>query len=148
MISLKMSISGIQAVSRKPSFEDYSISIDASMDDGDALTLRQLISRIVIAEVNAFRGRQKLRSVDRVLSLVQIQSQIQQGKVAPGAADARISRQKVDCDQAIATALQAFEDGLYLVVVDGQEQRHLDAQIHIHDGIRITFIRLVFLAGG
>jgi hypothetical protein len=43
--------------------------------------------------------------------------------------------------------LQAFEDGLYLVAVDGVEQRNLDARIFLAADSRVVFIRLVFLAG-
>jgi hypothetical protein len=44
--------------------------------------------------------------------------------------------------------LQAFEDGLYLVVLDGQEQRSLDAQLFLQPDSRVAFVRLTMLAGG
>jgi hypothetical protein len=56
--------------------------------------------------------------------------------------------QKVDADEAVATALEAFEDGLYLVVVDGQELRNLDAQVFLQPDSRVAFVRLTLLAGG
>ena len=47
----------------------------------------------------------------------------------------------------MATALEAFIDGLYLVVIDGLEYRDLDAIVHLEPESRITFLRLTFLAG-
>ena len=41
-----------------------------------------------------------------------------------------------------------IEDGLYLVVVDGVEQRSLDSQVFVNPDSRVTFVRLVMLAGG
>lgn len=48
----------------------------------------------------------------------------------------------------MATALEAFEDGLYLVVVDEREQRSLDAQVFLQPDSTVAFVRLVMLAGG
>ena len=45
-------------------------------------------------------------------------------------------------EQAIGAALEAFEDGMYLVVLDGEEQRNLDAQVYLRDESRIAFVRL------
>jgi hypothetical protein len=51
-------------------------------------------------------------------------------------------------EASIATALQAFEDELYLVLIDGEEQRELDRQIYLQPDSRVTFLRLAMLAGG
>ena len=40
------------------------------------------------------------------------------------------------------------ELGLYLTVIDGQEQRSLDTQVFLQTDSRIAFVRLVMLAGG
>ena len=55
--------------------------------------------------------------------------------------------QSVDPDEAVATALQAFLDGLYLVFIDDVEQRDLDAQVFLTPESKLTFLRLTFLAG-
>ncbi|MFY8201792.1 MAG: hypothetical protein ACOVLE_14035, partial [Pirellula staleyi] len=59
-----------------------------------------------------------------------------------------IGLQSVDEDQSIATALQAFEDGMYLVVIDEVEKKNLDEQIFLSHDSRVTFIRLTLLSGG
>jgi hypothetical protein len=55
---------------------------------------------------------------------------------------------EVDDDVAVAVALQAFEDGLYFVFLDGQQQEDLDAEVRLRPDSTLTFIRLVALAGG
>ena len=67
----------------------------------------------------------------------------------PGAAPARPAEILPPSEeQALATALEAFEDGLYLVIVDGQELRQLDQQVFLQPESRVTFVRLIMLAGG
>ncbi len=53
-----------------------------------------------------------------------------------------VGQQAVDPAAAVATALQAFQDGLFLVVVDGIDYTGLDQLIPLRDDSRITFIRL------
>lgn len=129
---------------QKPLFDDFGVDFPPDLGDGGSLTLRELITRIVVSEVEAFRKRQQVRRLTRVLSPDQIQRGVDAGKIESGGSDLD---QKVDIDDAIAVALMGFIDGLYLVIIDGVEQRDLDAQVFIQPGSRITFVRLVFLAG-
>jgi hypothetical protein len=129
---------------QKVLFDDFSIPFPPEFGDGGGLTLRDLIGRIVVSEVEEFTIRQEKRRLTRVMLPQQIEEALVKGKVDLGGGDLE---QKVDVVDAIFTALQAFEDGLYLVVIDGVEQRSLDAEVYIQPGSRITFIRLVFLAG-
>ena len=55
--------------------------------------------------------------------------------------------QPVDADSAVTTALQAFEDGIYLVILDEKEQRDLDREVHLRPDSHLVFVRLVMLAG-
>src|SRR5690606_2492367 len=107
-------------------------------------TLRELIGFIVAAEVEAFRKRNEARRLDRVLSAAEIEEGEARGRISP---EGRGTPGAVDTEEAVAAAIQAFEDGLYLVVIDGQEHRDLEAQVFLRPDSRITFIRLVFLAG-
>jgi hypothetical protein len=93
---------------RKPLFDDFSIPLPPDVGDG-GFTLRQLIRRIVLAEIDAFHQRQEVRRLTRVLSSTQIETAVQRGKVDSGGSDLQ---QKVNADSAVAAALQAFEDGL------------------------------------
>lgn len=112
---------------------------------GEPLTLRTLISRIVRAEVAAFRTRQKAARYLVVMTEEEVRAASAKGRIAPGASD--VGLQEVDDEQAVGAALQAFEDGMYLVLIDDQEQRDLEQQVFVTDDSTITFIRLTFLAG-
>ncbi len=138
-------ISGKAVGSKRPLFADWAVPPPERPEHGDGgLTLRQLVTHVVRAEVAAFRDRQESRRLDRVMSASQIDANAAHGRIAP---EARDLDQHVDIEHAIETALQAFEDGMYLVIVDGMEHRDLDAQVFLTPDSRITFIRLVFLAG-
>lgn len=108
------------------------------------LTLRELITRVVRREVAAFCERQDRARLPQVLSAREIDDQAARGRVLPGERD---FIQEVDEEQAVGMALQAFEDGLYLVILDGQEKRSLDEQVHVHDRTTLVFLRLTLLAG-
>jgi hypothetical protein len=139
-----LTISGKALGRRKPLFADWSIPFPPDVGDS-GLTLRDLIGRVVRAEVEAFQERQEERKLFRALTARQIEDAAGKGKVEMGGKD---YHQKVDADEAVATAWQAFEDGLYLVVLDGQEQRSLDAQVFPKDDSQVAFVRLTLLAGG
>jgi len=49
---------------------------------------------------------------------------------------------------AVATALLAFEDGIFQVYIDDEAIESLDEQVNLHEGSRLLFLRLVALAGG
>jgi hypothetical protein len=132
---------------QKVLFDDFSVPFPPDVGDGGGLTLRELITRIVLAEVEAFRSRQEKRRLTRVLSAEHIDQGLERGKVEAGGAEGAETAKNVNPEQAVGVALQAFEDGLYLVVIDGVEQRDLEAQVFIQPGSRVTFVRLVFLAG-
>ena len=113
-------------------------------DGGGGLTLRQLITRVVRGEVEAFEERQRANRLLRVLSEREIVSGAAAGKVIPGG---QAASNPVNEDHAVAAALQGFEDGLYLVILDGVEQRKLDQQVYVKSDSRLVFLRLAFLAG-
>lgn len=141
-----ITIAGKALGQRRPLFEEWSIPFPPDLKgDGDELTLRDLIGRVVRAEVQAFRERQEERKLVRVLTVDQIAEGAERGKVDMGGRDLD---QQVDEDQAVAAAWQAFEDGLYLVALDGRELRELDGRVFLAPDSRLTFIRLALLAGG
>lgn len=142
-----VAVSGRALGRKKPLFADWSVPLPPEFfDSGDGgRTLRELIAQIVRAEVDAFCLRQERRKLTAVLSATQIEEGAEKGKVDMGGRDLE---QEVDVEAAIATALEAFEDGLYLVVLDGEEQRDLDRQVFVTPESQITFVRLVMMAGG
>ncbi len=132
---------------KKPLFEDFSVPIPPDWSGGDGgITLRQIIDRIVRDQVKQFQDRQQQRQFIRALTEKEIAVGAARGKIEMGGSEVGI--QPVDPDQAVGNALLAFEDGLYLVVVDGVEKRQLDQQVYLKADSRITFIRLAMLTGG
>lgn len=133
---------------RRPLFADFSIPPPGETGDGGPLTLRALITHVVVQEVAAFERRQEARRLDRVLSPRQIEQGEAAGKIAPEGRDPRHQPPaRVDLDTAVAAALEAFTDGLYLVIIDEIEYRDLDAIVRVQPDTRLTFLRLTFLAG-
>jgi hypothetical protein len=141
-----VTISGKAIGARRPLFADWSIPFPPEWSDAGGVTLRDLISRVVRAEVKAFRERQAERKVFKALTARQIEQGVARGKIEAGGSE--VGEQSVDEEQAIGVACQAFEDGLFLVVIDGEEHRELDREIHVGPDSRVTFVRLTLLAGG
>lgn len=132
---------------RRPLFEDFSLPPPADVGDGGPLKLRELIAHVVCQEVSAFEKRQQARRLDRVLSAGEIHDGLRKGKVSPEGREPQLPNTVVDAQEAIETALEAFADGLYLVIIDEVEYRDLDAFVRLQPDSRLTFLRLTFLAG-
>ncbi len=138
---------------RRPLVSDWRVPLPSAPDgddrDGDgALRLRDLLAGVVRQEVALFRGRQEERRLARVLSPEAIQRGAVGGKIDLGGPREGQADAEIDGDVAVAVALQAFEDGLYFVFLDGQQQGDLDAPVRPRPDSTLTFIRLVALAGG
>lgn len=112
-------------------------------DDG-SMTLRDLIAYVVREQVRLFNNRQQERRFDRVLTEAQIEGGRAKGKVDPASKD---DPKEADADEAVGAALQAFEDGMYLVIIDEVEKRNLDEPVYLSPNSRLVFVRLTFLAG-
>ncbi|HEX3157310.1 MAG TPA: hypothetical protein VHQ45_02240 [Gemmatimonadaceae bacterium] len=116
----------------------------AERGDGDSFTLRDLITRVVHDQVSAFERREQARRFVRVLSHAEVADGAARGKVDPGG---RAPTGPVDAEAAVGAALQGFEDGLFLVMLDGVEQRSLDSPVYLTPESKLVFLRLTFLAG-
>lgn len=108
------------------------------------LTLREVLTLVVTDEVAAFHQRQQDRRLPRIMAPAAIEQGAVSGKIDMGGRDP----QAVSLDAAIAVALQAFEDHLYLVLLDGAPVETLETELALQEGSRLTFVRLVALVGG
>src|SRR5687767_5354567 len=109
---------------RRPLLPDRAIPFPPELPAGGGrLTLRDLIGRVVREEVAAFRQRQEERRLFRVLTEAAINAGAAAGKIDP--AGHEIVQETAE-EEAMAAAWQAFEDGLYYVFVDGEQQTSLD----------------------
>ena len=131
---------------RKPLLAAWALPLpDEWKDAGSRLRLREFITQVVLEEVAAFQDRQAQQRLLRVLTSAEIKQGAERGKVAMGGRDLE---QEVDPQATVETALQAFEDGLYFVFVDSQQQLSLDDEVRLRPDSQVTFLRLVPLAGG
>jgi len=129
----------------KALFPNFHMSLPAAWL-GTTITLETLLDRVVRAEVAAFQERQERRAVLQSLISAQIAEGVARGKVdSGGTPDAP---QAVDADEAVRTALRAFEDGIFFVFVNDEQKSLLTDTLVIRGETRLTFLRLVALAGG
>jgi hypothetical protein len=130
----------------KPLLADWVLALPAAWENApECILLRDLIARIVRQEAAAFRERQAQQRLIRMLTPSEISTSAAKGKVTMGGRDLN---QEPDPQTAVETALQAFEDGLYFVFVDDEQQTVLDKPVQLVSSSRVSFIRLVALAGG
>jgi len=141
-----LKVTGKSLGSRRKLFADFSIPIQPQWLGDDGVTLRDLITATVAEQVAAYEKRQADRQFIRALTAKDISEGIQKGKIDSGGSE--IEPVKIDGSAALATAIEAFSDGLYLVSVDGEEKKDLDAQLFLAEDSTIAFIRLTLLAGG
>ncbi len=141
-----LTVSGKAIGTKRALFADWSIPFPPDWSDSSGLTLRDLIDRVVRSEVQAFGQRQAERQIFRALTARDIAAGAEKGKIESGGSDVPV--QPVDEDEAVAVACQAFEDGIFLVVIDGEDYRELDREIYVEPDSRVTFVRLTLLAGG
>ena len=108
-------------------------------------TLTELLTRIVTLEVNAFRERQADNQFLRVLTETQLLEAADTGKINLGGQE---FTQEVNTDEAIQTAIQAFQDGLYYVFNGETQIEYLTDVVNLELHQDIMFLRLVALVGG
>ncbi len=113
----------------------------------DGATLRELIAATVAIERSAAAERAAASAVRRVLT----EQDLRQGAIT-GAYRSTARDEPAPplppLDATITTALEAFADGLYLVVVDGVQRTDLDESLSLTDDSTVTYLRLVALVGG
>jgi hypothetical protein len=126
---MMLTINGKSLGGKRPLFADFSLAPPPGLKGDDGITLRQIIDHIVREEVAAFKKQQSERRLIRALTVRQIEEAAERGKIDSGGSE--IEPQEVDADAAVGTALQAFADGFYFVVVDEQQARDLDQQIFL-----------------
>jgi hypothetical protein len=107
-------------------------------------TLRSLIIDIVATNVRLFNDRQTEVPLVPFLTKADIELQSTSGKVGFGTL---YNEKKADEEEAAATTLLAFEDGLFRVFIKDNEIDNLDAPLALQEGDEIAFIRFTMLAG-
>jgi len=124
---------------RKPIFELIEVTLPAQVS-----CLEEAIREIVAQQVSQYNARNIDQTIFPYLSQEQLEDQALAGRVSFGAA---YDERKADKAKAITDALQAFEDGIYKVLIDDKVIDRLDERLELKDGAVFTFIRLTLLSG-
>jgi hypothetical protein len=140
-ITVNLSLS-VKQIGRKKALttRDYSL-----LNFPGQPTLQELITRIVTLEVNAFRERQADNQFLRVLTESELLEASETGKISLGGQE---FTQEVNVDDAIQTAIQAFQDGLYYVFHAENQIEYLTDVVNLELHQDMMFLRLVALVGG
>lgn len=104
-------------------------------DIGLQPTAAGLIRAVVLQQVREFNGKP---------NIVLLLSKEENGKIGFGNI---YNEAKADPQQAVKTALQAFEDGMFVLFADELEITKPTQIVPINENTIVTFIRLTFLAG-
>jgi hypothetical protein len=145
-ISNTLTISGKVMGKTRPIFTDWELVLPAESQTGkDLLTLADLLSAVVTAEVEAFRSRQTEGRLHQILTPDRITQGLDRGKITSGGSELD---QAVDLRAAIDNALQSFADGFYYVFIDEEQQTELDKPVKLQPRSQLMFLRLTPLVGG
>ena len=105
-------------------------------------TVQALITETVKICLAAYKKRMEDRA--KVLDKDTIEELAEIGKIAFGISYGEKVPEEQD---AVDTAVSAFQDGLYRVFLDGEELSDLQQGIVLNEDTELTFIRLTMLAG-
>lgn len=107
-------------------------------------TVRELIIESVHTCVKNYNQRVEQGDQVKPLSLNEIEEMSEIGKVAFGI---NYGKKKANEEEAIETALQAYEDGLVRIFVEEEQLASLDETIDLAEKQRVTFLKLTMLSG-
>lgn len=114
-------------------------------DIGTAPTLRALIDAVVDQQVDAYNARPFEQQLLPFLGPAEIETQSQSGRVG---FNTRYNENQADPKKAKEIAIQALQDGLFVVFLNEEEFTEPEQPLSLTPDTVVTFIRLSFLAGG
>ncbi|MGR2751901.1 hypothetical protein [Agromyces arachidis] len=108
-------------------------------------TLRQVIEILVRHELAGYTRRRGASQTLRVLTPADLATGVDRGSYGR---ERRSTPPAPPFDVALARAVEAFEDELYFVFLDGRKVDGLDLPLEIGPESTLRLVRLVALAGG
>ena len=120
-------------------------SADRAVSIAGEITLRALLVELVTGEAADYERRRGERLLWHVLTDKQVVAGQRIGRIVSGG---RTAPPAPPLAQATERAIEAFNDGLFFVVLDGRQIEDLDTQITVGPASRLRLVRLVALAGG
>ncbi len=138
---MQLKISAKQLGKKHALIDKMIIEID---DIGEAPTVLQLINAVVRQQVMEYNIKPKERNLLPFLDKNNIDEQAVNGRISFGSI---YHYAEADLEAAQQTAIQAMEDGLYVLFAGDEEFTKPHQIVSITEDTVITFIRLTFLAG-
>ncbi|MCE1245642.1 MAG: hypothetical protein LWY06_03240 [Firmicutes bacterium] len=139
----------LKSIARKEAIiKEKPVEIDVRIDQQGFTSARDLISSVVRYEVAAFRERNEESKILRTLTAQQIEEGRDAGKIIITAQEDTPDQPPVNENRAVKTALQAFEDGLFYMLVNNKNIRDPEELIPANQDLHIIFIKLTALEGG
>ncbi|GKX27785.1 hypothetical protein SH1V18_02650 [Vallitalea longa] len=114
--------------------------LEVEVEDKDIENVPALISFFVNREIERYEANEF-----KVLSQEDINQMVDSGKVSFGFKYREHDR--VDRNEAVAIALQAFVDELFVMFINDEQVERLEDKLIINDGDEISFVRLTMLSG-
>ena len=138
---MELKISAKQLGRKHPLIDNKIIEIE---DIGSQPSLQNLLMAVVAQQVHEYNSKPPEKSLLPFLDTATIEEQATTGKVGFGSI---YNEHKADLAKAQQAALQAFQDGLFVVFAGDKPLTALEHIISLTPDTVITFIRLSFLAG-
>ena len=138
---MELKISAKQLGKKHPLIENKIIEIG---DIGPHPTLQEVLNAVVAQQVHEYNSKPAEKSLLPFLDTTSIEEQAVAGKVGFGSI---YNENKADLVKAQQSAIQAFEDGLFVVFAGDEQLTALKNIISLTPDTVVTFIRLSFLAG-
>lgn len=107
-------------------------------------TVAELITAIVCRQVEEYNDRLEQSELLNCLTDEQVRQKATVGKVDFGELYNRVPAQ---AEEAVRTALQAFEDGIFRLFINETGVDGLQTPLSLQEGDTLTFIRLTLLTG-
>ncbi|PGS48804.1 hypothetical protein [Bacillus sp. AFS041924] len=108
------------------------------------LNLEELLTELISLNVNTYNQKEIDLPFLPYLTEEEINLKSTVGKIG---FDLKKNDTIVDLNEAISTALQAFQDCLFKVFLNDKEIESLQENIELHENDEITFIKLTMLTG-
>lgn len=124
---------------RRCSIEKMPVDFPASPAD-----VKELIEAIVSWQVREYNERLQQSEVLKYLTQEEVEDKATSGKVGFGVNYNGMSAAEAE---AIANALQCYEDGIYRIFIDETETGELSSPVLLKENATLTFVRLTMLAG-
>lgn len=113
-------------------------------DCSGIFTVRELLHRLVLAEIRHASERRLHRYAILQIPLEELEQSL--GKGRAGSADLPALR-KIDPDRAFEVVLDAFTDGLILLFIDERRCMHLDETVQATAETKVMLVRRTMLTG-